>query len=306
MKKTIETTATTDTTTTLEELLEALNAEKDVDKAAILRAKLDQSVKVRNQETMDAAVDAYLEQAETDLEGMFRAFVADPYVPTIRIKTTKDGGYELADGDKQLSFSKLEREYAKRTGSNDEAAEVKTGKTLTRDKKYIAYLGYFVDNLGRNLAGDMSETGLTVKAPVLNGEKASEGRKSYDFGKSSIGGLEFQMNAIVGTILPETMSVTMRRIDVKAILMACVKADNRLNFQLANEQRILDMIFVAIRKAMAGEGYNLESKAKVHKQPKQNLTANENGSEKQEADMSKVPFRAGSDSVLGKKETAAA
>ena len=292
MKKTMETIITTETTMPLEELLEALNSEKDVDKAVVCRAKLEQSVKAHNQETMDAAVAMYLKQAETDMDSLFRAFVEDPYVPILRIKTNKDGRFELADGDKQLSFNTLERAYAKHTGSADESASIKTGKTLARDKKYEAYLSYFVDNLGRNLAGDMSATGLAVKAPVLTGDKAAEERKEYDFGKSSIGGLEFQLNSIVNTILPESMPVTMRRIDVKAILMACIKADNRLNFRLSNEQRILDMIFIAVRKAMTGETYKLGSKAKAHKPIRQNLTANESGSEKQEAAMSRVPERA--------------
>lgn len=216
---------------------------------------------------MDARINALLD-LEPDRVALFTDFIQNPTYASVRLAQDKETGeYALKYGSKVLSFDKLEKAYQRRMGQThaDGSVDPDTKATLTRDKKYYAMLTYFVDNMGRNIAGDLSEQAGKVVAPAY--VKADpEKRQALDFSGDSITALEKQLNYLVSTILPEGMEVKMKRADVRALKQAATK-EHMLKFKLQHEAFFMGRIFAAIKTRMNCEAYTLESNAKIHKAP---------------------------------------
>lgn len=198
---------------------------------------------------------------------MFIEYINNPFVKLVRVKeNAKTKEHELTASKKQIPFSRLEAAYQAEGCPvlADGKIDSDLSKTLAQSKRYHAMLAYFVDNLTRNIAGDLSENTKKVSVPKLTAGNDAE-RKEYDFSGNSINALETQLNAIVATILPENMTVKMMRTDVKALKQAAT-TEKFMQFSMSNEGRILNKIFSAIEIRMNNKAYTLTSKAKAHKQ----------------------------------------
>lgn len=281
-------------TMTLDQMVENLNSIRATGNGTDIQKALDDltaACKAQTEKNIQKHITAIL-SLEADRIAMFTDYINNPIAETVRIKQdNKTGEYALTTGEKQISFMQLEKAFQILHGTKhaDGSVEADTSKTLAQDKRYYAMLTYFVDNLTRNIAGDLSEQVKKVSVPTLTSKE--EKPVEHDFSGVSVNAMEAQLNALVSTILPADMSVKMRRVDVKALKQAAT-TEKMMKFRMNDEGRMLNKIFAAIRIRMNDEAYELTSKAKAHKQPKPQLTANENNSEKQETDMSKVPERA--------------
>lgn len=278
---------------TLDQMVESLNTIRTTGSGADIQKALDginAACKAQTTENIQKRVDAIL-ALEADRVAMFTDFINNPMAKTVRLKQdAKTGEYALTNGEKQISFMQLESAFQKRHGTKhaDGSVEADTEKTLAQSKRYYAMLTYFVDNLMRNIAGDLSEQAKEVNVPTLTTKQDKPA--DYDFSGSSLSALEGQLRAMVNTILPADMSVKMLKVDVKALKQAAT-TEKVMKFTMANESRMMNKIFAAIRIRMDDEAYELTSKAKAHKPAKEKLTMNESGSEKQEEAMSHVAER---------------
>lgn len=278
---------------TLDQMVESLNAIRTTGSGAEIQEAINginAACKAQTTENIQKRVDAIL-ALEADRVAMFTDFINNPMAETVRLKQDiKTGEYALTNGEKQISFMQLESAFQKLHGTKhaDGSVEADTEKTLAQSKRYYAMLAYFVDNLMRNIAGDLSEQAKKVNVPTLTTKQ--DRPADYDFSGSSLSALESQLRAIVNTILPADMSVKMLKVDVKALKQAAT-TEKVMKFTMANESRMMDKIFAAIRIRMNDEAYELASKAKAHKPAKEKLTMNESGSEKQEEAMSHVAER---------------
>lgn len=269
-----------ETTKTMDQLMEELNAIRVDGSGSEISTLVNQIVekcKEQTAENIKARISEILGM-ESDRVAMFTEFINNPMAPTVRMKQDPNTGeYSVAEGEKQISFVALEKAY-----------EAMGGKTLAQSKHYYAMLTYFVDNLTRNIAGDLSEQVKKVQAPNLTTKE--EKPAEYDFSGISVNALEAQLNALVSTILPAEMSIKMKRVDVKALKQAAT-SEKMMKFRMNDEARMLNKVFAAVRIRMNDEAYELTSKAKAHKAAKPHLTANEANSLEQETKMSKVPER---------------
>lgn len=243
---------------TAEELVSELNAKRATltqPEIAPLTSAINEKLKAENGEAKTEYIKALL---STDKITMFNTFIDVPCYTVKRLTNDKDtGDFVLVDGKRQLNFAQLDSAYEK---END-------GNTLANAKNYHRMVANFTHNIGVKIAGDLSEDKDVKKVciPVYQGEKETE----VDFSKASITALETQLNAIVTTILPNEICAKMLRSDVRAICQAATQ-EKMLCFTLKNEIRILNSIFNAIRIRKNNEAYTLESKAKCHKESKNN------------------------------------
>lgn len=279
---------------TLDQLVEELNTIRTTGNGADIQKAIDiisSACKEQTEKNVQERICTIL-ALESDRANMFINFINNPMAASVRLKQdAKTGEYALTSGEKQISFMQLEKAFQMLHGTKhaDGSVEADTSKTLAQDKHYYAMLTYFVDNLTRNIAGDLSEQVKKVSAPALTSKE--EKPTEYDFSGMSINALEAQLNILVSTILPAAMSVKMRRVDVKALKQAAT-TEKMMKFRMNDEGRMLNKIFAAVRIRMNDEAYELTSKAKAHKEAKPHLTANEANSLEQETKMSKVSERA--------------
>lgn len=248
-------------------LVEELNAIRNTATGDDIAAKVAAIQEQVNKENAAATAERAVELVTmTDRVEMFREFINNPTVPSVRFfHDKKSGEYRLISGKKQLSFTKLEAAFQRLNGTKHEDGSVTPDKsaTLTRSKRYAAMLSYFVDNLTRSIAGDLSHKPKAVHVPALTYGTEDE-RKELDFSKNTPGALEFQLNAIVKAILPEGLTITMNKTDVRALKQAATK-EKLMEFTMNTEAAFLLKIFSAMKVRMNDAAYVLNSKAKAHK-----------------------------------------
>lgn len=255
---------------TTDQVLEQLNAVRQTANGAelqIYREVLETRCKEQTEAKMDARMADILALAD-DRKAMFLEFINNQTCTTFRLKQdSKSGEFSIREGSKQITFSKLEKAWQAKNGTkkSDGTVTPNLSATLAQSKRYYAMLTYFVDNIGRKIAGDLSEQAKKVSVPVLTAGKATE-RKELDFSDNSITALEKQMNALVSTILPEDLVIKMKRADVRAIIQAATK-ENMLKFTLKNEEFFISRLFVAMQVRLNNRSYELVSKAAAHKEP---------------------------------------
>ena len=270
---------------TINTALEALNAEKDVGAAHVLLTALEEAVKVWNQETVKAAVDAFVHEAEQDRTTFFRDFIQDPFVEVARVKQSKDDGtYSVVPAMKQVSFSDVEKAWGKLHDG-----------TLAQSKRYVGMIARFTHNMHTNLCAALSEEGPKVKVQKFRGDAVEVAE--YDFNGNSVGKLQGQLQAIVETILPEGMELKMVKADVRALL-AAHQTEKMMEFTTAAEKKVINQIFGSMRVRMSGEAYVVKSKARCHKVPREEISER---TPAQEEKTSKIPDRAEAAATLGKK-----
>lgn len=257
-------------TMTTTQVLDKLNEVRQTANGAelqIYREILETRCKEQSEALMQARMDTVLAMAD-DRKAMFLEFINNQTCTTVRLKQdSKTGEFSIKEGSKQITFSKLEKAWQAKKGVKKADGTIipDLSATLAKSKRYYAMLTYFVDNVGRNIAGDLSEQAKKVTAPALTAGDASE-RKEWDFSGDSISALEKQMNALVGTILPPDLTIKMKRADVRAILKAATK-ENMLKFTLKNEEFFMSRLFVAMETRLNDRAYELVSKAAAHKEP---------------------------------------
>lgn len=233
------------------ELLEELNAIRTTATASEVSAKIamiNEKLKEESEANKNARIAELLEMEKVKL---FIEFINNPCYESMKLKTDRDSGeFTIINRSRQIRFRQLDMAYAEKTKE----------KTLTNSLRYYGMVSLFTHNLGKNIAGELSEGVKKVTVSTYNGKPENE----FDFSGNSITALEKQLNAIAETILPAEICPKMLKADVKAIKAACVK-EKMLNFTLQNENAIINKIFNAFEIRMNDKAYTLNSKAECHK-----------------------------------------
>lgn len=288
---------------TIDGILDALNAEKDVSNANQYMNALREAVKQENNAALRRAVSDFASSAAADLDGFWKMFLGNPYVTIQAVKQDKEGKWILADRRRSVLFSDIDKVYGEQ---ND-------GRTIARAVRYVGMISRFAYNLYANTGAEYSDgvnSGgkVTVKTYAAGQLKTEE----YNFTGSSISKLQEQLNAIVKTILPETITVNMVKADVRYILDKVRRVGDGSVTVKDKDKFVMGAIFEAVRIRYAGKAYTVISqaaqaaarKAANDANKKAQKTANEFNSEKVEAEISKVPFRAGEKEILTGKKSA--
>lgn len=240
-------------------------------KASNVQALLEvaqQALKVENDARITARIEALLKVAEQDRTAFWAEYIDHPTIETLRMnQDPKTKEWEAAPASKYISFGRIESTYRKQDDKN---------VTLAEHAKVYRMISYFVDNLGKIIAGDMSseEKGAKkVVAPTFNYvTKAKDkeritspqDRKELDFSGLSIGAMTEQLNHIARAMFPEEYFVPLRKADFRAIKQFAT--GNKLRMaKLSNEAAFLENFFEAVRRRKNGLEYTLDSGATCHR-----------------------------------------
>lgn len=254
----------------IQERLNDLNAIKTTGRGAeisALKSEIEALCKETNEAALQEVTASFFELYKADRVAAMDSLVNKTvtFVALALEEPKKDTNYAIKETEKRVPFTTLEKAWKLMHGEAGKNGKIKpsVSATLARQSNYQLMLAYFVDNLSRNIAGDLSDgVERKVSAPAANVGEAD--KKKADFSGCSVNSLEKQLNTLVGALLPEGMEITMKKADVRAIL-AAAKREKEMAFTVLREDRILDKVFLAMEVRMNNHAYNLDSKAKVHK-----------------------------------------
>lgn len=247
---------------TLSDLVAALNEDATILPYVQQRAAEQKKEQIRKKAEQFAA-----EYAE-DAIAMFKAFIADPFTTfSVISENTKKGeksrSFELAERKYQVSFYQVERAFQlMKSKDTDESGNPLPNKSVTiaADPQFEIKLRMFLDNLAKNIAGD-----LGAKAPVLTDKQAEQ--KTGDFAQNSRAALEKQLNAVVSAILPGEVCPKMIKADVKFLGLALTRV-RYTRVTMANEKGLMNALFAALKVRTEKAAYDFQSKARCHRAKK--------------------------------------
>ena len=125
----------------INEMLDALNAEKNADQAETLRVALEEELKSANKQAVEDAVKNLVVSAHRDANAFWDLFLADPYATGIqKLKRNVDEKkWEIVNGKRRIRFAQVDSAYQ----------ATYEGKSLARSKRYVGMIARFTDNLYR-------------------------------------------------------------------------------------------------------------------------------------------------------------
>lgn len=227
----------------------------------------EMALKEDNTARMNARVAELLDIYPTSHIDFWTEYVNNPMVTIGRlVQDTESLEYSINPADKYLSFGRIEKAFRDADDANI---------TLAESPSVYRMIAYFVDNLGKILAGDLSDTGKGAKkvtAPTFNynpkakGEKATspDDRKTLDFSKRDTESMITQLNNIAKAMFPAEYAPMLRRKDYQGIKQSAT--GNKLrNIKLGNEAAFLENFFEAVRVRKNDLEYKLTSAASCHK-----------------------------------------
>lgn len=247
---------------TLSDLVAALNED------ATILSYVQQRAAEHKKEEIRKKAEQFAADYEKDATAMFKAFIADPFTTfSVVSENTKKGensrSFELVERKYQVGFYQVERAYQlMKSKESDENGNPLPNKaaTIAVDKQFEIKLRMFLDNLAKNIAGD-----LGTKAPVLTDKQAEQ--KTGDFALNSRSALEKQLNAVVSAILPEEVCPKMIKADVKFIGLALTRV-RYTQVTMANEKGLMNTLFAALKVRTEKAAYKFQSKAACHRAKK--------------------------------------
>lgn len=247
-------------------LNEAIRVKSD-DQQKLLET-CQQAIKTENDSRISARIDSLLKVAEQDKNEFWTQYVDQPTVEILRmVQDAKTKEWSTQKASKYLSFGRIESVYRKQDDKN---------VTLAEHPRVYRMIAYYVDNLGKIIANDMSSEDKGAKkviAPTFNyNPKAKdkervtspEDRKELDFSGLSIGAMTVQLNYIAKAMFPESYYVPLRKADFRTLKQFAT--GNKLrNAKLGNEAAFLENFFETVRLRKNGLEYTLTSGATCHR-----------------------------------------
>lgn len=249
----------------LNEMLTTLNTTKvNGENYDEILAKITAEIQSKN-DAKKGEIYAKLFAMDNDKKALFVEFINNQSYEIDKLKENKKTGlYELIKGTRQLSFCDLDKAYAKTFEDESNPAKNIEIHTLANSLRYVGLTGLFLNNLMTDFATEISTKNAKVKVPTL-GKKADDGKEiEVDFAANSNNALVAQLNAIVATILPQDLEVTMIKADIRALKQAFTK-EKSMKFTTIKEVAMINKIFNCIEIRMNGKAYEVDSQAIAHK-----------------------------------------
>lgn len=133
---------------------------------------------------------------------------------------------------------------------------------------YNTMVERFLHNISLNLSSKTEGIGANTLTNYMDKEQA--GKAGSDFAGSSNKALEKQLNIIVKGMLPETMEIKMKIMDVNFIkgVMSKYITGSEAGVKLGNEKVLYTAIVSAMYIRMNGKTYKQTGTANIHKEPK--------------------------------------
>lgn len=227
-----------------------------------------QALKTENDARISARIDTLLDLYAKAPVNFWTEYVNAPTVEVLRLmQDPKSKEYSATPASKYLSFGRIEKAYREKDDKN---------VTLAASPKVYRMISYFVDNLGKSIAGDLSNDGKDAKkviAPTFNyNTKAKDpnkvttpaDRKELDFSGLSVGAMTDQLNHIVNAMFPADFVAPLRKADFRAIKQFAT--GNKLrSAKLSNEAAFLENFFEAVRVRKNDLEYTMTSGATCHR-----------------------------------------
>lgn len=256
-------------TKTLQELIEEINGTEVPTAEQVDNLKT--AISATNKVLIEDALFKLALLGQTDRDGMFKEFIANPTTQVYRLHIDKvTGEYELRDKTTFLSFTQLEHLLRKITGEHhaDGTVTLNYKATFANTLRYGGMIAYFLDNVMHNIRRDIESK--TDAVPSRQKTVVIEDT-DCDFTGDSNAKLQEQLNAIAKAILPESIYTRpLEKKDVRAIIHASKKAYG-LDFRMCNEKAMTDLIFASFKTRLQDNGdYKITSSAKIHKESKKN------------------------------------
>lgn len=225
-----------------------------------------QALKVENDSRIDTRVSALLSLFQQSPAEFWTEYLNNSTVEVLRLmEETNDDGilYAAKPAQKYLSFGRLETAWRKLDDNN---------VTLARVPSVYRMIAYFVNNLDKHIAGDLSPEEDAAKrkvtVPVFNYNQKKgvtpNDRKTLDFSKCTMQALADQLDAIALNLLPEGFCPHLRKSDLRAIKQ--FHTNNSLRkAQLNNEARFVENLLEIIRLRVNDELVKVSSNASVYR-----------------------------------------
>ena len=227
-----------------------------------------QALKVENDARVSARIEKLLDLYSQAPVDFWTEYVNATTVEVLRlVQDPKSKEYSAIPASKYVSFGRIEKAYRAKDDKN---------VTLAASPKVYRMISYFVDNLGKIIAGDLSNDDKDAKkviAPTFNYNiKAKDpnkvttpaDRKELDFSGTSIGAMTDQLNHIVNAMFPADFVAPLRKADFRAIKQFAT--GNKLrSAKLSNEAAFLENFFEAVRVRKNDLEYTMTSGATCHR-----------------------------------------
>lgn len=249
-------------------IIDLNNAIRDKLDTAALFETVQQALKVENDARINSRIEKLLDLYAEAPVNFWTEYVNAPAVEVLRlVQDPKSKEYSATPASKYVSFGRIEKAYREKDEKN---------VSLAASPKVYRMVSYFVDNLGKIIAGDLSSDDKDAKkviAPTFNYNiKAKDpnkvttpaDRKELDFSGTSIGAMTDQLNHIVNAMFPADFVAPLRKADFRAIKQFAT--GNKLrSAKLNNEAAFLENFFEAVRVRKNNLEYTMTSGATCHR-----------------------------------------
>lgn len=227
-----------------------------------------QALKVENDARISARIDKLLDLYSKSAVDFWTEYVNAPTLEVLRlVQDPKSKEYSATPTSKYVSFGRIEKAYREKDDKN---------VTMAASPKVYRMISYFVDNLGKIIAGDLSNDdkgtkkviaptfNYNLKAKDVNKVTSPADRKELDFSGLSVGAMADQLNHIVNAMFPADFVPPLRKADFRAIKQFAT--GNKLrNAKLSNEAAFLENFFEAVRVRKNELEYTMTSGATCHR-----------------------------------------